>query len=66
MLLIAPHLAKARPLLLLGLVTWAEASGPPSYAGLCVDTCMFTSDGDCDDGGEGQEYQCAALRLTRP
>ena len=33
---------------------------PPSGAG-CIDTCVFASDGDCDDGGPGAEYSACAL-----
>ena len=30
--------------------------GPPG-SGTCMNTCVFASDGDCDDGGHGSEYQ---------
>ena len=54
-------------LLLAGGATWAAAQRPhhrrrpppgPPGSGTCVDTCLFASDGDCDDGGEGNEYSC--------
>ena len=34
--------------------------GPPG-SGTCINTCIYASDGDCDDGGNGNEYQaCTA------
>ncbi len=28
---------------------------PPSFCTICLETCLFPSDGDCDDGGPGSE-----------
>ena len=34
--------------------------GPPG-SGTCVNTCLYSADGDCDDGGSGSEYSaCTA------
>ena len=34
---------------------------PPHEPVLCVETCIHASDGDCDDGGVGAEYDACAF-----
>ena len=34
---------------------------PPQQPELCSETCSFTGDGDCDDGGPGAEYSACDL-----
>jgi len=55
---------------------WRSAIAPPAppISQLCENTCRFSSDGDCDDGGPGQEFSlcgygtdcqdCGAISLT--
>ena len=33
---------------------------PPHTPHICVETCIYASDGDCDDGGPGAEYSACA------
>ena len=46
------------------LPTYTPPPGPPgSDSSTCFNTCVFASDGDCDDGGEGSEYaSCTACQ----
>ena len=34
---------------------------PPSPPGTCTETCNYSGDGDCDDGGAGAEYDACSL-----
>ena len=36
-------------------------SPPPAPLAPCVNTCVYASDGDCDDGGPGSEHTACAL-----
>jgi len=33
----------------------------PGEAGICLETCMYSRDGDCDDGGPGSDYSFCEL-----
>ena len=39
----------------------ASAPSPPPASACCVEDCRYSSDGDCDDGGPGNDYSSCPL-----